>query len=179
MDYEIARTYIFRTPSKHKEYYSVRRNLSSGGLMFSIFALSSYSLTWLAYTADALKDTVAILQITILSLLPIIALLSVILQKRRAIKVSEEKIGQKKHDVAVGRAKGRAGGMIGAAAAVVFTSQISLDDGWIPFIISGTLFTMFSFIMTTIFYYKLYLLKKYCPDLAGETDYDKHLKYLK
>jgi len=179
MDYEIARTYIFRTPSKHKEHYSVRRNLSSGGLSSLIFALSANAFVWLVYFIDEFRNIVVTLQLLLLLLLLLLLILSIIFQKRRAIKISEKKIKQKKHDVATEKAKGRVGGAVGAAVAVIITSQLSLGVSPMIILILSPMITVFFFFTATIFYYKLYLLKKYCPDLAGETDYDKHLKYLK
>ena len=164
---EIARRYILNA-LQIKEGHTIKQHFLRSG-SFSAFMIIFFLLTlWLVDVTNN-TDSIAVTLILFLLLLsmPFIIILTIIFSRQSALKLTSIGVAPK-NNLAM-----TAFGTIGAAIGFSIHRMLSAnapDVGEIVFIIISIVIIILFTFLSTISFYSLYLLLKYCPEQANEKD---------
>jgi hypothetical protein len=156
------------------DYLAIKKDITVKQHFFrnatNLAAIAAFFLlgVWVATLgADNLANIVILVFRLLLLSMPINIALTLMLSRRKALKLKEA--GKPKEYSA--KLVGAFGGL-GALVAVVAFRPNSPDSAAIVLAVFGSALSVFFTILASLQYYKLYLLLKYCPELADKKEAD-------
>ena len=156
-----------------KDGKSIKKQLLHSCMRWLTITLITLALLWLASVLDdVLGHFFAIILYVLLISLPFVVTVSTLLFRRCALSQNVGVKSPKRNGAAVGSIAGSSGSFLGVMLIILFPPSTHVATAILLLVLAVFIAVTFS-VLTVSFFYRLYLLLKYCPEIADNENIEE------